>query len=75
MVYFKENYYFPSFQKGSNILQWVGVGGGGVQLLIPYRFYSIEIHITCDFPGGGGGGGGFQVPCPPPSRSAHVQSF
>ena len=41
MVYFKENYNFPRFQRGSNICQGVHdfPGGGGVQL----------------FPGGGGG--------------------
>ena len=42
MVYFKENYNFPRFQRGSNIFsRGVGgvqlfLGGGGVQLLIPY---------------------------------------
>ena len=48
-VYFKENYNFPRFQRGSNIFQGGagGGGGGGVQMLI-----SIETHITCDFPGG-----------------------
>ena len=35
MVYFKENYHFPRFQRGSNIFQGVGGGpsfsrGGGV---------------------------------------------
>ena len=66
MVYFKENYKFPRFQKGSNIFQGDGSptftirgGGGGVQMLI-----CIETHRTCDFPGGSG---------PPilPSGSAH----
>ena len=33
MVNFKEIYHFSRFQRGSNIFQ----GGGGVQLLIPYR--------------------------------------
>ena len=42
--YFKENYNFPKFQRGSNIFQ------GGSNCLFP-----IEPHITCDFPGGGGG--------------------
>ena len=61
-VYFRENYFFPKFQRGSNIFQGVqlfpGGGGGGVkvQMLI-----SIETHITCDFPGGGG----FQTPYSP----------
>ena len=56
MVYFRENYDFPRFQRGSNIFQCVCVGGGGgggggkVQMLI-----SIETHITCDFPGRGRG--------------------
>ena len=31
--------------------------------------FPIEIHITCDFPGGGGG---VRTPCPLPSRSALV---
>ena len=48
--YYRENYTFPRIQRGSNILR---VGGQtfsrGVQMLI-----SIEIHITCDFPGGSG---------------------
>ena len=40
MVYFKENYIFLRFQRGSNILQgrgsnfFQGEGGGGGQLLI-----------------------------------------
>ena len=33
MVSFKEIYHFSRFQRGSNFFQ----GGGGVQLLIPYR--------------------------------------
>ena len=53
MVYFREDYNYPRFQRGSNIFQGV-VGqllpeGGGVQLLI-----SIETDITCEFPRGGG---------------------
>ena len=35
MVNFKEIYHFSRFQRGSNIFH--GGGGGGVQLLIPYR--------------------------------------
>ena len=42
MVYFKENYTFPRFQRGSNFFQ------GGVKMLI-----SIETHRTYDSPGGG----------------------
>ena len=44
MVNFKENYHFSRFRRGSNIFQVGGGGGptfsrggGGVQLLIPYR--------------------------------------
>ena len=33
---------------GSNFFGGGGGGGGRIQMLI-----SIEIHITCDFPGGG----------------------
>ena len=52
MVYFKENYNFPRFQRGSNIFSRGGggvlfLGGGGVQLLIPYWIP----YITCVFPG------------------------
>ena len=35
----------PTFSRGSNFSG--GGGGGGVQIL-----FSIETHITCDFPGG-----------------------
>ena len=48
--YFKENYNFPRFQRGPTFARGSPLfffGGGGVQMLI-----SIEIHITCDFPGG-----------------------
>ena len=53
MVYFKENYNFPRFQRYSNIFYREGVqlfmgGGGGSNSLFP-----IESHITCVFPGGG----------------------
>ena len=47
--YFKENYKFSRFQRGSNIFQGVQLFPGGVQIII-----SIETHITCDFPGGYG---------------------
>ena len=50
----------PTFSRvgGSNFFQ----GGGGSNCL-----FSIETHITCDFPGGGEG---VRTPCPPPSGSA-----
>ena len=64
MVYFKENYNFPRFQRGSNIFSRGGGptfsrggGGGGSNCLFP-----IESNITCVFPGGGGPG-----TLPPPS--------
>ena len=50
MVYFKENYTFPRFQRGSNIFQGGGSNffqGGGSNRLFPK-----ETHITCDFIGG-----------------------
>ena len=42
MVNFKEIYHFSRFHRGSNIFEgrsnfFQGGGGGGVQLLIPYR--------------------------------------
>ena len=43
MVNFKENYHFSRFQGGPTFSR----GGGGVQLLIPYRN-----TYKCDFPGG-----------------------
>ena len=46
---------FYSLQRGSKDRggsTFLGGWGSRVQVLI-----SIEIHITCDFPGGGGGGG------------------
>ena len=55
--YFKENYNFPRFQRGSNIFKGESnffqggsnfFQGGRIQMLI-----SIETHITCDFSGGG----------------------
>ena len=56
MVNFKEIYHFSRFQRGSNIFQ----GGGGGPTFSNCLF-SIETHITCDFPGGGG----VRTPCPP----------
>ena len=47
--YFKENYKFPRYRRGSNIFQW----GGGVQLV--QMLVSIETHLTCDFPGSANG--------------------
>ena len=48
--YFKENYNFPRFQRGSNIFQGRGpTFSRGVQMLI-----SIETHIASNFPGGSG---------------------
>ena len=56
MVYFKENYNFPRFQRGLNIFPGGGGGssffyggGAGSDCLFP-----IESHITCVFPGGSG---------------------
>ena len=61
--FFKEIYHFSWFQRGSNIFQV-----GGVQLFPRGSncSFSIETHITCDFPGGGGWSG----PPVPPSGSA-----
>ena len=53
MVYFKENYNFLRFQRGSYVFQGGGgptffrVGGGGSNCL-----FSIETHISRDYPGG-----------------------
>ena len=65
MVYFKENYHFhgsrggPTFTRGVQVLSG---GGGGVQLLIPYRNpYNLWFLR----------GGGVRTPCPP-SGSALV---
>ena len=68
MVNFKEIYHFSRFQRGSNIFQ----GGGGVNFFQGggstfFRgggsncLFSIETHITYDFPGGEGSG----PPVPP----------
>ena len=61
MVYFKENYNFPRFQRGPNIFSSGGGGGGGVggvQLFLggggSNYLFPIESHITCVFPGGSG---------------------
>ena len=56
MVYFKENYNFFRFQRGSSQARGVqlfqgGGGGEGVPMLI-----SIEIYRMCFSRGGGGGG-------------------
>ena len=64
MVYFKENYNFPRFQRGSNIFSRGGStfsrgGGGGVQLLIPYWIpYNLSFSR------------GVRAPCPPLCISA-----
>ena len=57
MVYFKENYNFPRFQRGSNFFPG---GGGEVQLFLGGRggsncLFPIESHITCVFPREGPG--------------------
>ena len=59
MVNFKEIYHFSRFQRGSNIFQGSPTFSRGSICL-----FSIETHITCDFPGGGGG--------PDPSGSEFV---
>ena len=54
---FQRNLSFSRFQRGSNIFQGGPTftrGGGGSNCL-----FLIEIHITCDFPGG------VRTPCPP----------
>ena len=48
MVLLQRKLYF-SKDRGGQIFLGGGGGGSRVQVLI-----SIEIHITCDFPGGGG---------------------
>ena len=66
MVYFKDNYTFPRFQRGSNFFQggggegrvskfFQGVGGGGGSNFFRGRQLLIPYrnHIICDFPGGG----------------------
>ena len=58
-VTFIENYYFPRFQRGSNIFQGGGgptISRGGVQLLISYRNQHILWFSR---------GGGVRTPIPP----------
>ena len=57
MVNFKENYHFSRFQGGPTFSR----GGGGVQLLIPYRNpYNLWFSR------------GVRTPCPPPSLDPHL---
>ena len=49
--FFKENYNFPRFQRGSNIFR--GGGGSGQTLPGGGGGQSIRIQINCDFPGVG----------------------
>ena len=60
--YFKENYYFPTFQRGSNFSG--GGGGGGIRMLI-----SVEAHKNLFF---FSRGVWTPYPPPPPSGYAHV---
>ena len=60
MVYFKENYIFPRFQRGSNIFSrgiqlFLGEGGGGGGGWGSNCLFPIDTHITCVFSGGGPG--------------------
>ena len=78
MVYFKDNYTFPRFQRVSSFFQ-LGGGGGARGLFIFFQggggfnffrgsncLFPIETHIICDFPGGS------RPPVPPhPSGSTH----
>ena len=62
MVYFKENYNFPRFQRGVQHVPFGGgsnffQGGGGPNA----NFYRKFNHRTCEFPGGGG----VRTPYPP----------
>ena len=53
MVYFKENYCFPRFQRGSIVFQ--GGGGGGVEMFSGVGvkvLISVETDRTYEFPGG-----------------------
>ena len=58
---FQRNLSFSRFQRGSNIFHFPGgfqlFPGGGSNCL-----FSIETHITCEFPRGGGG---VRTLCPP----------
>ena len=65
MVNFKEKFHFSRFRRGSKFVQGGGGptfpsgGGGGVELLIPYRNpYNLWFSR------------GIRTPCPPPSGSA-----
>ena len=52
MVYFKENYNFPRFQRWSNISKGEGVSptfSRGSYSRGSYCLFPIGIHITCDF--------------------------
>ena len=72
MVNFKEIYHFSRFQRGSNISHGGGGGGGGGSNFFQGGsncLFSIETHITCDFPEGSG------LPVPPPSGSALEKSL
>ena len=69
MVNFKEIYNF----QGSRGVQHFAEVGGGSPTFFQERsncFFSIETHISCDFPGGGG----VRTPCPL-SGSALVPSY
>ena len=57
--YNRENYSYEGSRGGPTFSMGGPTFSTGVQMLI-----SIEIHITCDFPGGGGGGG-VGPPIPP----------
>ena len=68
---FQRNLSFSRFQRGSNIFHFPG----GVQLFPGGSncLFSIETHITCEFPGGGGSG----PPAPPldPHLPFHKQCW
>ena len=51
MVYFKENYSFPRFQRGSNIFRGGGEGGPTFSGLGVQKLISIETFRNYDFPG------------------------
>ena len=69
MVYFKENYNFPRFQRGSNIFSRGGGptfsrGGGGA---IAYSLFD-PIYNLCF-------SRGVRAPCPPPPLDQCMQYF
>ena len=66
MVNFKEIYHFSRFQRGPTFSRGVQLFPRGSNCL-----FSIETHITCDFPGGGGG----PDPLPPPPLDPHLRFF